>query len=185
MNIYNFKVDFEESKILDEDFESLMDRVIIHKTLFNIGVMDVNGNGFVELNKMINLFIEDCLKEREERCFGNIYRDENFGKILKDFVEHCILYYWNQSKLDEYCYKFDVFYKGLSCIVYIPKTLIDKELYTEYLLLGSDFLLGAKGITDNVLFQCVLPAFYFNLVKEDLTTHEEYTKLQNYHIGLH
>ena len=37
MNIYNFKVDFEESKILDEDFESFMDKVITHKTLFNIG----------------------------------------------------------------------------------------------------------------------------------------------------
>ena len=78
MIIFNFKVDFEESKILDEDFESFMDKVIKNKTLFNIGVMDVNGNGFVELNKMINLFIEDCLKEREERCFGNIYRDEKF-----------------------------------------------------------------------------------------------------------
>ena len=77
MIIFNFKVDFEESKILDEDFESFMDKVIKNKTLFNIGVMDVNGNGFVELNKMINLFIEDCLKEREERCFANSYRDEN------------------------------------------------------------------------------------------------------------
>ena len=82
-------------------------------------------------------------------------------------------------------YQFDIFNKDLSCIAYIPKTLIDKELYTEYLLLGLDFLLGAKGITDSVLFQCVLPAFYFNLVKRDLTTNEEYTKLQNYQIGLH
>ena len=78
-----------------------------------------------------------------------------------------------------------IFNKDLSCIVYIPKTFIDKELYNEYLFLGPDFLLGAKGITDSVLFQCVLPAFYFNLVREDLTTHEEYTKLQNYQIGLH
>ena len=31
MIIFNFKVDFEESKILDEDFESFMDKVIAKK----------------------------------------------------------------------------------------------------------------------------------------------------------
>lgn len=33
MNIYNFKVDFEESKILDEDFESFMDKVITYSVI--------------------------------------------------------------------------------------------------------------------------------------------------------
>ena len=120
-------------------------------------------------------------RRKEIRYYITDFTYNNLHKLLANII----LYYWNQSKLNEYCYKFDIFNKDLSCIVYIPKTFIDKELYNEYLFLGPDFLLGAKGITDSVLFQCVLPAFYFNLVKEDLTTHEEYTKLQNYQIGLH
>ena len=185
--VYTFRIDFEKCKVLDEDFSSFMDRYFKQGVLFDVAVTSNGGTGFVPLNMAINMFIDDCRKERKDRCIANPFRDEHFGDILKDFIEHYILYYWHQSELtnsDDY-YEFDVFKGSFNCKAYIPVSLISDEIYQNYRFLGPDYLMGARGMTDEVLFHYILPAFYFNLIYDDLTDNKELLKLHNYSIGLH
>ncbi len=88
--IYTFRVDFENHKVLDENFSSFMDHCFKQGIDFDVAVADEHGVGFVPLNLAINLFIDDCRKDQNDRCVANPYRDEHFGDILKDFVEHYI-----------------------------------------------------------------------------------------------
>lgn len=185
--VYTFRVDFEKCQVLDEGFSSFMDQCFNQGISFDVAVADDHGVGFVPLNMAINLFIDDCRKERAYRCIANPYKDERFGEILKDFVEHYILYYWHQIRLmnsDDY-YSFEVFKGGFICKVYIPVSCINEDQYHDYRYLGPDYLMGAKGMTDEVLFHYVLPGFYFNLIYDDLTDNEELLRLQDYMIGLH
>lgn len=184
--IYTFRVDFEKCSILDDDFVSFMDRCFNQGVDFDVAVADVNGMGFVPVNIAINLFINDCRKDVSERCYANPFRDEYFGEFLKEFIEDYIRYYWHRNEMmnsNEY-YPFDVFNGHWNCKVFIPKEYISDDVYMEYRGLGPDFLMGAKGINSNVLFHHILPAYYFNLIYDDLVGNEKYSRLQNFQIGL-
>ena len=165
--VYTFRVDFEKCQILDENFSSFMDHCFERGISFDVAVADENGVGFVPLNLAINMFIADCRKDRADRCIANPYRDEHFGEVLKDFIEHYILYYWHQGSLlnSKDYYTFEVFKGGFVCKAYIPVSCINEEQYNDYRYLGPDYLLGAKGMTNEVLFHYILPAFYFYLIR--------------------
>ena len=184
--VYTFRVDFEKCKVLDEDFSSFMDRCFKQGILFDVAVTSNGGTGFVPLNKAINLFIDDCRKEAKDRCMANPYRDEHFGDILKDFIEHYILHYWHRGELanDDQYYEFEFFKGSFTCKAFIPASSISDDVYQNYRYLGPDYLMGARGMTDEVLFHYILPALYFNLIYDDLTEKEELLRLQEYKIGL-
>ena len=50
-------------------------------------------------------------------------------------------------------------YVGHDPVVHIPVSYINEEQYNDYRYLGPDYLLGAKGMTNEVLFHYILPAF--------------------------
>ncbi len=184
--VYTIHIDLEECKVLDEDFVFLVDTCLKKDINFEISLADKNNVGFLRLNTAINMFIKDCYKELKDRCIANPYRDEHLGDIVKEFIEYFILYFWHQDELQHSgkYYKFEVFKGGYVFKAYIPISYIDKELFNEYIGLGPDYLMGAKGITNEALFRYILPAFYYNLIYDDLTDNEELLKLQDYMIGL-
>lgn len=184
--IYTFKVDFEKCQVLDADFVSFLDKCLKSKINFDISLMDVNGMGYVPLNMAINLYIEDCKKEKKERCAANPYRDEYFGEFVKEFVEDLLLYFYHRTEMmnDNNYYQFVVYKGNYNFKVFIPKKEIDKETFDEYFGLGADYLMGAKGMNDKVLFHYVLPSFFINLIYDDLEKDENYLRLQDYRVDL-
>lgn len=185
--VYTFRVDYETCKILDKDFASFMDHCLESGVDFEVNVTDANGMGYIPVNMAINLYIKDCRKDKNDRCMANPYSDEYFGTYVKAFIEDFLVYYFRRFEtMNDWTnyYQFVVFKGGFTCRVFVPSSYISKDLYDEYLGLGPDYLMGAKGMNTNVLFHYVLPAYYCNLIYDDLYENEEYLKLHEYQVGL-
>ena len=186
-NIYTFKVDFESGKILDDnDFVSFVTKVFPLGD-FKIHITDKSGKGFTLINEVVNYFLDDCRKEKENRLLANPYRDPSqIGAWMAEFIENYLNYYFHMGDMfgDDNYYALEIFKKSFCFKAYFPKDVLSEEVYDYLAHLGPQELLTFYEINDGKIFKYILPGFIHYLHYDELEKDPEYNHFEGFKIGI-
>lgn len=177
---YVVKYDADEQKILDENFEEILNNLIVYNADFEL--LFINNLNIIQssITTMVNRYISDGKKDNKPYCI-NIKRTSEFIKNLFKFL------YTNTGLfkvMDPKICELDVIAPNSNYFtVEIPKKNIGKGEYYMLRRLGKDYIKGR--ISNELIFEYVLPAFYVFMFQYDLFDDERCNDIGNYKIGLH
>lgn len=203
--IIKYKINDKYELELPDNFNSIIFELARYsrRKSFNSNLSDcykyelifVDEDNLIEsrLNFLAEWYIKECLKDRHERNFAvtfnsDFVRDpQYFLNCLRNFInysykailiEDCKIYQNNPEDM----HLFDVLLSNNYIKVFIPKDLVSKEAYEEYIGLGPDYLMGA--FYPNAIEEYILPHYLMFLLLNDKLDEEEYN-LKDARIGLH
>ena len=145
-------------------------------------------DGFVineYFNDILNTFLHDIIDKNN--YFNYIFKSNDFCNFVKDFILNIFKTTTINEELKKEMYGFEAVIhvnekEGLSFKFSLPKTLLSKEEYEEFLYLGTDWVVS--HLNNNQIFDCFLANMYVKLAQCDLLYNNEYKKIEKYKIGV-
>ena len=177
---YVVKISCKDAKILDENFDSIMDYLIGLNTITRLYLIDETNVVDLHINTIVNKYISDCKLDANTRPLAVD------GKKVGQFIINLLKYIQTAGNFytpPEDTIAFDIINsKRQYFYVYIPNKYFSKDKYDDLFNLGPDYI-SAK-LSGDIIFEYVLPAFYIFLFKNDLLDDPKSNNLSNYMIGL-
>ena len=150
-----------------------------------VGLFD----GFVEncaFNSILNTFLKDIM--REDSFLNFIYKDADFTENVKTFIinffdRRSFNERENECQMDAFLWtKYWGGMKQFAFKFYLPDSIMTKETYENFMILGPDYILGR--LTPKQIFQYVLVPMYKELQETEVLDVEEFKDFAKYQMGL-
>lgn len=172
---YVIKINTLENKILNEDFDKVLNMFINQNIDFEVVLLDEFNIINSLYNTIVNEFILRCKKEenKDPNCY-NLLK-------LKDFILNLIKIY-QKVPLVEDGYEFDVCMGNRYFKVLLPKEIISDKMHNDFLFYGRDTILIIRR---KDIFNYILPYFYNYLYIYNHLDDESYNDINKWQIGLH
>ena len=137
------------------------------------------------INSILNTFLHDIMNE--DSFFNSIYNSATFVDYIKEFIINVVkggkmcledgcemqAFVWTK-----YWGKFQQFYFDFE----LPKTIITKEKYENFMGLGPDYIMG--NLTPSQMFQYLVAPLYVELARADVLSVDEFKDIGKYQMGL-
>lgn len=180
----HYDIDDNQNIIIkNELFEEMLINIMNRYCELKITLIDRFGIANSKMDDIINEFVKDCKQNDRHRYCPYMFNDDfiQFPAMLKSFTEGLIKEFntIHARNFEVFNNKARIYFK-----VSMPDEYISEEKKEEYLSLGANELF-AETISNKVIVENVLPAFYNYLYKENrLSDKSDETNLFMYKIGL-
>lgn len=171
---YVIKIDYPNSAICNEDYESVITALLSGNTPFRVLLIDKTGIIDSHINLVTNKYIADCISS-----MGKKVLIESGAAYIKNFIIGFMRLSSEQSEESE---EFEVVNKTKYFKVYIPKTYVDDKKRQDFLHLRRGY--SITSFSKEVIETYIKPRFYLFLFRNDLLDDSEYNDLTEYEIGL-